>query len=305
MAATLDELIEQKLEALKHAPLKFQDAILRDQERVWTKMLSDLKKIETVDGKIVFSKDNLAKVDSIMNNLKANLFGGEYLTALKTFVNQIPAQAEFTNKILGESVEFESDSAYKALINKAQQNTLLLFDANAITANIVQPISAMLTNAIAGNADYLESVDQLRGALVGENAKLAKYANTYTKDALAQSDRQYTQLVSKEHGIEFWKYDGPEIGGTRFFCCVRKGGYYHTKEIEEWGDDASLWDNDGQGHCAKHKGGGRNPDTNSSTIFTLLGGYGCIDVLIPVGIQFVPDADIQRAISEGYYVPDM
>ena len=44
-----------------------------------------------------------------------------------------------------------------------------------------------------------------------------------------------------------------------------------------------------------------NYDTNGATIFSLAGGYNCNHILLPVATEYVPKADLNRAIALGYY----
>lgn len=300
---SLEKLIEQRIERLESVPDKLQTVIDKNDELLFKQILKDLDSLELEDGKIKASKNNLARINGILENLKQVLFGSDYLDAIKEFAGEISTQAALNNNIMEQTVgSFSDDDIFKATLQSSQKNALLLMDENAVAHNFLQPLSEILTNSIVSNVSYQQAVATLRENMVGENALLSKYAGTIIKDTFAISDRQYNELISKKHGIEFYRYDGSRVKGSRYFCCVRKGNIYHRKEIESWGDKPSLWDNPKNGgKCENAHGGGRNPDTNSATIFSYLGGYGCIDILVPIATEYVPVADKQRAIELGYY----
>jgi len=303
--ATINELIKQRIERLDSVPATLQTAIEKQQAKVFKQLLTDLKSLEIQDGKYVASRDNLAKISAITEQLKQNLFNKDYLEAIKTFALEIQTQAKLTNQIMAELGDFTDEDLYKSIVKKSQQNALLLLDQNAIAAEIVQPLSDLLTNSIVSNVSYLDAVESLRTFMVGNgddiSGALAKYAGTYVKDAFAVSDRQYAKIVSEGMDFQFYKYSGGEVKGTRYFCCVRDGNIYHKKEIEEWGNSESLWNKGSDEGCKDKNGGGRNPNTNSATIFSYLGGYNCNHVLIPVATKYVPSADLARAKSKGYF----
>jgi len=302
--ATLKELIKQRIERLESVPATLQTAIEKQQAKVFKQLLTDLKALQIEDGKYVASKENLAKIAGITEQLKQNLFNKDYLDAIKTFALEIQVQAKLTNQIMAELGDFTDNELYTSIVKKSQQNALLLLDQNAIAAEIIQPLSDLLTNSVVSNVGYLDAVESLRTFMLGNgddiSGALAKYAGTYVKDAFAVSDRQYAKLVAEDLDFQFYEYSGGEVEGTRYFCCVRDGNIYHKKEIESWGNDENLWNKGTKDGCSDKKGGGRNPNTNSSTIFSYLGGYNCNHVLIPVATKYVPSADIARAKAKGY-----
>jgi len=191
---------------------------------------------------------------------------------------------------------------FKATVENSQRNALMLLDENAVVSRFLQPITEILSNSTVQATSIAQSVKSLQNSMTGDNAQYSKYAKTYVKDAFSIADRQYNDLISRENGIEFYRYDGNKIKTTRYFCCVRANGIYHRNEIASWGNKPNLWNNSGkEGKCEKTSSGGRNPDTNNSTIFSYLGGYNCRHILVPIATEFVPQKDRVRAILEGWY----
>lgn len=272
-------------------------------EKLYKELLAQLQELATENGILVFDAANIGKINAILEKLKSSLFGGEYLKALSGFAIEIQKQAELSNKLLqAQGIKFKNNDTYEAMIKQAQHNTLLLFDENAVSTELLQPLNKILTSSLVNRVSQLQAGEALRDAMTGENALFQKYANTYAHDAFATADRQYANLVNNDFGLVFALYDGSRIRGTRYFCCVRKGNFFHRDEIASWGQDESLWENPHEGGtCEAAKGGGRKPDTNSSNIFDYLGGYGCIDILVWMAPQYVPLSDIARAKSLGYY----
>lgn len=300
---TLEQLIKERIKRLDSVPLALQTKIEKQQETAFKSLLQDLKSLDIEDGKYAATKNNLGKINGILERLKENLFNKDYLDAIKQFALEIQTQAKLTNQIMTKVVDFTDNDLYNSVVKKSQQNALLLLDENAVRSEIIQPLSDLLTNSIVSDVSYLDAVENIRTYMVGNSevsGKFAQYAATYVKDAFAVSDRQYSELVASDIGFQFYKYSGGEVANTRYFCCVRDGNVYHRKEIEEWGKSESLWNKGKEASCSDKKGGGRNPNTNEATIFSYLGGFNCNHVLIPVGLKYVPSADLARAKAKGY-----
>lgn len=302
---TLEKLIEQRIDRLESVPDKLQTVIEKNELKLFKQLLNDLGKLNVENGKIVASRENLAKITGIVENLKRAFLNKDYVDAIKAFAAEIATQAQLNNSILEKTIgSFSDTEMFKAAVQNSQRNALMLLDENAITSRFLQPITEILSNATVQSVSFQEAVKTLQNNMVGENAKFSKYAKTYVKDAFSIADRQYNDLISRENEIEFYRYDGKRIKGTRYFCCVRKGKIFHRNEIASWGNKPHLWNNPNDGgKCESATGGGRNPDTNNSTIFSYLGGYGCLDVLIPIATDYVPKSVIQDAINKGYYKP--
>lgn len=300
---TLEKLIEQRIDRLESVPDKLQTVIEKNELKLFKQLLNDLGKLNVENGKIVASRENLAKITGIVENLKRAFLNKDYVDAIKAFAAEIATQAQLNNNILEKTIgSFSDTEMFKAAVQNSQRNALMLLDENAITSRFLQPITEILSNATVQSVSFQEAVKTLQNNMVGENAKFSKYAKTYVKDAFSIADRQYNDLISRENEIEFYRYDGNKIATTRYFCCVRYGNIYHRKEIESWGNRESLWNNTADtGKCAKLKGGGRNPDTNKSTIFSYLGGFNCRHVLIPISTDYVPESVKAEAKAKGYF----
>ena len=300
----IEKLIQERIDRLESVPEKLITVIDKQEEKLFKQILKDLDGLKIVDGKIEASKDNLAKINSILENLKRTLFGSDYLNAIKEFAGEIGSQAKLNNNILEQTIgTFEDSEMFKATVERSQMNALLLLDEGAVTNTLLQPIAQILTNSIVGNVSFQQAVATLRENMVGEKSLLGRYSKTIIKDAFSISDRQYNQLISKENGIEFYRYDGGKLKTTRYFCCVRSNKIYHYKEISSWGSKPSLWNKGDATGCDKLNGGGMNPDTNSSTIFSYLGGYNCQHILVPIATEYVPQSVKSEAQSKGYYKP--
>lgn len=306
----LEKLIKERVDRLESIPQNLLSVIDKQNEILFKEALKELNKLETNNGQLVLSAKNLAAVSAIIERLNKVLFDGEYLDAIKTFAAEIQQQALLNNQILKEIAgSFENSDVYKAAIARSQKNALMLLDENAIRANLLQPLEELLTNSVISKVNIPDAIDSLRTSLTGENAGLSKYAGQIVRDTFAVSDRQYVKLTAETNKVEFYRYSGGEVAGTREFCAERHGNYYHISEIEAWG----AFKNTDPGvfkfpkFLYETKAGvkiywaGMNYNTNSGTITSYLGGYECNHVLVPVATRYVPKDAIDRAVRLGYF----
>lgn len=312
--ATLKELIEQRIDRLESVPNNLLSKIDKQNEVLFKALLKELNSLDVKDGQIVTSTENLAKVGGIIEKLKDVLFQGEYLEAVKTFATEINSQATLNNQILDKVVGgFEDNELYTATIRSAQKNALLLLDESAIRAELLQPLTDILQNSIVTSASFLDAVETLRQNMTGDKALLQKYAGVYVKDVFSISDRQYAELIARQHQIEFYRYDGGKVDDTRQFCLERRNKIFHEKEIREWARGINTRVGEflrpaknpvyvtPQGEDMYWEG--EHAGTNSATIFSYVGGWNCQHLLVAVATEFVPEADKQRARDLGFFKP--
>lgn len=307
---TLKELLQTKGERLDKVPEDLISVIEKQEEKVFKQVIKDLDKLEVKEGKIVASKKNLALINGILENLKKVIFGSEYLQAIKVFANEISTQAGLTNSIMQKTADdFSDDEMFKSTVKASQLNALALLDESAIESNFLKPIAQILTNSIVSEMRFTDAIETLRNSMVGETAIYSKYAKTYIKDAFAVADRQYSELVAKKNGIEFYRYSGVKVEATRDFCNERVGKTFHRREIEDWGrfknTDKSIFDYPKKVYTTKAGvdiyWAGMNYNTNSANIFSYLGGYECNHNLVPVVTYAVSKEDKDRAKRLGYF----
>jgi len=306
----LEKLIKERLERLESVPEGVQSVIVKQETLLFKQVLKDIGTLETKDGKIVASKDNLAKINGILENLKKVLFSSDYLEAVKSFATEISTQAKINNDILRLTIgSFKDDELYNATVKAAQRNALLLLDENAVVNELLQPLSEILTTATTQEMSFSDAAEILRGKMTGEQALYTKYAGTYVKDVFSISDAQYSDLISRKHGIEFYRYSGVKVESSRLFCVERMNKVFHRKEIEQWGrgvnTEKGKFERPKYLHTNKRGDKiyweGMNYDTNGTNIFSYRGGYTCNHALVPITTDRVPKEDLERAKRLGFY----
>ena len=303
MADTLLEIIAKKNKRLESIPEKFQSSVDKLQRRIFNRIIELISRLDTDKGSIVMSETNLLRIENINNELKQVLNGREYVSAVRSFVGEFETQKNINKEYFNKAfpTDFTETRLSNQLVRNAQRNALELLYGAPAEQNFITPIKAQLEQAVSSGASFADTIKGIRTLVEGDSyvdGRLLRYSKQVSWDAIALSDRAYTNSVAEDLDLEWFRYSGARVGDSRCFCLERKGKYFHYKEIEAWGRMEDLGEcNTGDGWAGMMKG------TNESTIFVVAGGYGCIDSIMPVSIGLVPRDVILRNIDNGNFEP--
>lgn len=297
---SFEELLKQKNERLESIPLELQTVVEKQQRQVLNDVLSKLNKLTTVNGQYKISSENIRIISDISDELKKVFLNDEYLKAVKDFSKEFEIQATLNSKLIDKGFgETANPVASEIYIQTARRAAVESLVGSPVDSQFIKPIQGLLEQAVVNGASVNETIDSIRVFVEGGNGsegKILKYAKQITNDSFAIADRSYTSIVSDYLGNDWYYYAGSEVDNTRCFCKERVGNYYHYKEIESWGNGDLI----GDCETGSGKWAGMIPGTNSSTIYSYLGGYQCMHSLMPVSESIVPDSDIERARNLGF-----
>lgn len=275
----MNKLLEQRLALLESLPEQFITRAQAAERAAIREVLSLLGELEVKDGKIVNSASNLQKVDRIFAASR-RAFDEPYQKAIGGFLQDV-------DKIHALNVRYFSsqgiDKEYAFIIKHGKENALKVLADGGLSA--INQLRTVVDIAVTSGTTVPELSRQLRmfGAV-------SRHAKTYAVDLMTTIDRTYTTHLANQFGFEWFWYLGGLVKDSRCFCAERHEKFYRRAEVEEWGNRPDLWNGSGSltilgGVC---NGGGRNPLTNSQTIFNLAGGYNCRHVIVPVSESVVP-----------------
>lgn len=308
---TLEQIIKEKLDRLNEIPDRLITAVEKVQREQYIKLLELLNALDRSGDDITRSRKNLLAIDVIIVGLQASFINENaeiitaYEKAVRDFVGEMKKQQVLTESYFAKvfpgaapDVQFSQAVALQSRLTAS--NALL---GSATDAAFFDPIREGLNNAISSGASYRETVDFLKQIIIGDPEKegvLKSHIKQIAHDTFAVSDRAYTDALSSDMGVEWYRWAGVNIPTSTEFCDERHNQYFHRKEIEAWG----------AGHKTVGmewpKGGtwaGKAQGLNSSTIFQWGHGYNCRRSILPVSIRRVPAQAVQRAIEQGFYVP--
>lgn len=301
--ATLLEILDKKNQRIEDIPESFQSSVEKLQRRIYNRIVELIGQLETRNGQIVMSEANLLRVQNINDELKRVLNGREYIEAVRKFTNEFEVQKNandaYFRKAFGSS--FTPTGIANQLVRNSQRNAFELLAGAPAEQNFIEPIRAQLEQAVSSGASFKDTIQGIRDTVEGteeSDGRLLRYSKQVSWDAFALSDRAYTNAISEDLDIEWYRYSGGLVKDSRCFCEERDRQYFHYKEIEAFGRMEDLGAcNTGDGWAGMMKG------TNESTIFIVAGGYNCRHTWSPVSIFIVPRDVILRNMANGNFEP--
>jgi len=299
---TLREILEEKETRLENVPEQFANKVEQVQKETLRELISLLDSLEREGSYIAISIDNIAKIQQISEELLSFIFDEtEYTQALNSFSKEFPAQAALSREYFDQiTKDFVNKDIYKKTLRQSQKQTVELLSKTAINQVFINPMKDVLLASVSGGASFTDTIQALTDIVLGTKEKegnLLSHVKQVAFDGFAFADRQYMKTAIEDLGFEWFQYFGGRIKDSRYFCVERANGIFHKKEIEYWGETASLWD---KPPGSKFHGGGRVETTNKTTIWTFAGGYNCRHQIAPVAESSVPKIAIDRARKLGF-----
>jgi hypothetical protein len=99
---TAAQITQAKLEALELVPANWAKSIEGYQPKLFARLSKLLAGLETVDGNLAMTANNLNSINTIVNELRAFLTQGEYVEIVKAFNNEFTIQQGLTAQYFGE-----------------------------------------------------------------------------------------------------------------------------------------------------------------------------------------------------------
>lgn len=292
-------ILTDKIEALTLVPDAWAEQIMKFQPSLYQRLSLLASELTTVGGALELTTDNLVKVDEIMTALRGYMTTGEYLEIVQELDAQFVAQQANTIAYFESTFgEAPVTSFASTLYNIKRAEMLNYVIGDGLNDILYNPVRSTLIEGIASGSSYSDLLTNLRTISVGDetlDGYLLRYSRQIVSDTLATTDRQFTNIIGNELGLEWYRYVGGRMQTTRCFCNERNGKWYHRKEIEAWGRMEDL------GQCRTKDGwAGMYRGTNSETIFSYVGGYNCQHSLLPVSEAAVPKEFVAQAKAKGY-----
>jgi len=295
---SLQSTIKAKVDALQNVPEAWARGVMKLQPSLLARLQRLTASLETEGGMLKMSVQNLAAVDEIITELARFLTRSEYAQLVTGLAEEFSAQQGRTiayfeaatgtpPAVTGFASARYAQAAADSIRNIAQ---------NVPTQYLTEPLRAALLQGISTGSSYSDLLGNVQSIIIGTDTtegNLLRYSRQIVADSLAVTDREFTNIVANDLGLEWYLYAGGEIATTRCFCDKRNGLYWHRNEIAGWGRG------EGVGECG-YPWAGMFKGTNEATIFAYVGGYNCQHSLLPVSEAIVPKADVERARAKGF-----
>jgi hypothetical protein len=294
-----DKLIASIFESMQKSIDALEKSIPSIEKSIFDNLTVELSKLESVNGNIKTSVNNLKQVQKIKNSLNNIILNDDYKQDVNTYLDSFKDTKGLLDDYFSTIVsDFNGKSElFKEILTNSLSVTTESLLGAGVSNDIINPISDYLSKSVTSGSNITELIEDLKLKIEGDPDNLGylmKNVKQIATDSLNQYSANYIQTVSNDLGLVWFKYLGGNRKTSRCFCIEREGNYYHLSEVQKWGSTPSLWSS-----CKTklHKGGGMIAGTNSSNIFTYRGGWQCNHQTMPVSELSVPKKDLDRLVN--------
>lgn len=224
------------IKRIEKAVEKFNRNIPALQRDMFNEIQNELKRLDTVNGKIKTTVANIRIITSIKNKMLRLILTDDYMKEVKDFRSAFNEVTKLQNEYWrGVESTFKPSKLLKEIRTQAITDTVAKLTASGIGATIQEQITNILRTNITTGGSYAALTNQLRESLLTTDTDglLSRYAKQITTDSLNQYSAQYTQTVSNDLGFEWYAYQGSEIETSRPFCqaMVESNRYFHISQV--------------------------------------------------------------------------
>lgn len=292
-----DVIIEQILDLIEQRLDQFNGRMPDIQQNAYAVVLDLASELETSNGRIRPTVKNIKIISRIKSELNKVIFTKEYTDELDDLIKTYEQVTKLQNQYFTASVgKFTVPAVLNELQNLSQQTVIDQLGDDAIGVNFVSPVQDILVKNVTAGGSRAEFIEQARDYIIGkegEDGRLVRYTKQIVTDSLNQYSANYTQVLSDDLGLVWFKYVGSNKETTRPFCkalTAAKNGclpFIHKSQLpdivsgEICGEQVPIYDKTGLPH-------GMVPGTNAANFQILRGGYNCNHQLQPVPAALVP-----------------
>lgn len=290
-----DKTIKQLLDHVEKAIASFQKGVPVIQTGVLDSLQSQLKDLETREGKVLNSVQNLKLIAAIKNKLERLIISEGYKDNVKEFIKAFDTVDLLQNQYFAAfNKKFKPSKTLPIIKSQTIDTTLNGLLGQGLGVNIVDRIGGILKDSVTTGGSYASLTEQLREHIIKTETEgsLERYTKTITTDAINQYSAQYHETIAQDLQFNWGRYVGSNITTTREFCDrLTAKEWVHRSELPA----IVKGEIDGQ-TCKLSKSTGLPlgmiPGTDAANFKIRRGGYNC-------GHQFfwVPDSAVPENVK--------
>jgi hypothetical protein len=293
-----DKTIKALINHMEDSIGSFQKGIPSIQQGLVDSLVDELRGLQTQQGKILNSVQNLKLIGNIKNKLERLIISEGYKDSVKDFVKAYDAVESLQLQYFAAFAQkFKPKEVLGIIKRQAVDKTLNDLLGQGLQSNVVDAIGDILNVNVTSGGSYASLNDQLLKSVKGTKDTegiLERYSKTITTDSINQYSAQYHETIAADLGLNWGRYVGSNITTTREFCeLLTKKEWVHRTELPE------IVKGHIDGHsCKLNKQGlplGMIPGTDANNFKIRRGGYNC-------GHQFfwVPDSAVPNDIKDEF-----
>jgi hypothetical protein len=280
-----ENIIEEILQTIQGGLSKFEKAVPGLERSILNEIELIAKDLSLQGGNVKASVENLKKIQKLNSRIEKAIQSPEYQNSVKEFASTFEKVAALQTEYFSKSfMDFKASKFLAEIKTQSIDSTVSLLTETGINTNITDKVKDLMRQNITGRSSYYDLTKQVREFIIGNDkipGKLKSYSSQITIDSINTFAADYNKSVTEDLGLEWSKYTGALVEGSREFCIkLLKKKYIHKSEL---GKIAS-----GNIDGVTVSRAGLKPGTTGENLQQLRGGYRCNHLMLPVAKEAVP-----------------
>lgn len=224
------------IKAIEKAVARMNKKIPAIQRDIFNALQEELAKLDTSGASIKPTVRNLATIARIKNKLQRLILTDEYKAEVKEFAKAFNQVTKLQNEYW-RSVEpkFKPRALLKQVRVQAITDTVANLTEAGIESNVAKPITDILKTNITTGGSIKDLQDQMRASLTGDDGSgtMERFVKTITTTSINQYSATYTNIVSSDLGMVWYRYANSIIETSRPFCLSmrQENQWFHVSMI--------------------------------------------------------------------------
>lgn len=296
-----DKTIKALIKHMEDSVESFQKGIPSIQKGALDSLVSQLKDLQTKDGKILNNVQNLKLINTLKNKLEKLIISEGYKDSVKEYMNAFDAVEELQKQYFASfNYKFTPKKTLPIIKEMTIDKTANDLLGQGLQSNVVDRVHDILTQNVTSGGSYASLNAQLTKTMTGDSESdglLQRYGRTITTDAINQYSAQYHEALAQDLNFNWGRYVGSNLTTTREFCeQLTKKEWVHKSELPKVIEGVI------DGHSCKLSKStglplGMIPGTNADNFKVRRGGYKCGHQFFWTPDSAVPD-DVRRKFIE-------
>jgi len=305
---TGDKEINNLLTTVDKGLATFDEVIPEIQNRIYSKLVEFQRELDVSGGTLQNTAKNIRLLGRLKSELqKIILDDADYLEAVTQF-GKLYEKVDTLNLNYFKSLEkkFKPPEIVSAVREQSVGILLEQLTEGGMDANIISPIREVINTYVTTGGSYAKLSEELGNYIKGYQSNagpvdgvLLKYTKQITTDAINQYSATVNDLMTKDLGWEWFRYQGSDRKTTRTFCkALKDKKYFHRSELPNIikGNFTEFQNLNGKIYAKTGLPQGMIDDTNTSNFMVYRGGYNCGHQVYPIPAALVP-ANIRALIT--------
>ncbi len=299
MASQTGKLIAKIQKQVDESVLNFNGAMPSIEKTIYSKLQLLLKQLEIKNGRLISSPQNIRLIARLKSDIEAIIRNPYYTKQVKDFAQNFDIVKRLQADYFGALVaDFTIPAVIDAIKTDAVTATVTGLTESGVTANVTEPIQAMLRTSITTGGSYADLVDQVRSQIVSTKESegiLMRYVRQQTVDSINQYSATVNFTMAQSLNYNWFRFTGSLLTTSRPMCMhMVPVSYFHLREIPDLLNGIVR----GEQTPMNKKTGlplGFKDNTTESNYISLRNGWQCGHQIFMISEAMVPE-DIRKMI---------